>query len=162
MVEIGNPAPEFELPDTSGGTTSLSEVTDEGPAVLVFNRGYWCSYCAEQLQTFSALEYDMWRHLDVDVVSVVGDPIPELVKMRDRYDLSLELCSDDELVVSRQYGGTEQTSTHGEIPTAATYVVDEEGIVRYEQIAKNPADRTYANYVRAFIRDGFKKPYQEG
>ena len=160
MVEIGDPAPEFELPDTAGGTTSLSSVTDEGPAVLVFNRGYWCSYCAEQLQTFSALEYDMWRHLDADVVSILGDPIPKLVGMRDRYDLSLRLCSDEDLSVTEQYGGTEETSKHGEIPIAATYVVDEEGTIRYEQVAENPADRTYANYVRALVRDGFEKPFQ--
>lgn len=161
MPEVGDSAPEFALPDTSGGTTSLSEITEAGPAVLVFNRGYWCSYCAEQLQTFSALEYDLWRHLDVDVVPIVGDPIPDLVEMRDRYDLSLQLCSDDDLAVARQYGGTEQTSNHGEIPVSATYVVDEDGTIRYEQIAENPADRTYANYVRAFIRDGFDKPYQD-
>lgn len=161
MPGIGEAAPEFELSDTAGGTTSLAETTDHGPAVLVFNRGYWCSYCAEQLQTFSALEYDLWRHLNVSVVPIVGDPIPDLVKMRDRFDLSLQLCADEDLSVSRQYGGIEQTTSHGEIPMPATYVVDETGTIRYEQIAENPADRTYANYVRALIRDGFEPPYQE-
>lgn len=161
MAEIGEQAPEFELPDTAGGTTSLSEITDDGPAVLVFNRGYWCSYCAEQLQTFSALEYDLWRHLNVSVVPIVGDPIPELVRMRDRFNFSLQLCSDEDLAVSRQYGGIEQTSSHGEIPISATYVVDESGTIRYAQIAENPADRTYANYVRALIRDGYEIPYQD-
>lgn len=161
MTRVGDAAPEFDLPDTSGGTTSLAEVTDDGPAVLLFNRGSWCSYCAEQLQTFSALEYDMWRHLNVDVVPIVGDPIPALVEMRDRFDLSLQLCSDDDLAVAQQYGGTERTESHGEIPVAATYIVDGEGTVRYEQVAENPADRTYANYVRAFVRDGFEEPYQD-
>lgn len=161
MSKIGESAPEFELPDTAGGTTSLSEITDDGPAVLLFNRGSWCSYCAEQLQTFSALEYDLWRHLDVDVVPIVGDPVPDLVEMRDRFDLSLQLCSDEDLAVTQQYGGTEQTSGHGEIPIAATYVIDEAGTIQYEQIAQDPADRTYANYVRAFIRDGFEIPYQD-
>jgi len=160
MVQIGDAAPAFELPDTSGGTTSLASALEGGPAVLVFNRGYWCSYCAEQLGTFSALEYDLWRHLGVDVVPIVGDPVAELVEMRDRFDLSLQLCSDENLDVTRQYGGVEQTSDHGTIPTAATYVVDSEGTIRYEQVAENPADRTYANYIRAFVRDGFEKPYQ--
>ncbi|MFB6299625.1 MAG: redoxin domain-containing protein [Halobacteriales archaeon] len=160
MVEIGETAPAFELPDTTGGSTSLTEVTESGPAVLVFNRGTWCSYCAEQLQTFSALEYDLWRHLNVDIVPIVGDPVPELVEMRDRFDLGLQLCADTDLTVSRQYGGIEESETHGEIPLAATYVIDETGTIRYAQVAENPADRTYANYIRAFIRDGFEKPYQ--
>lgn len=161
MPGVGDPAPEFDLPDTSRGTTSLSEITDDGPGILIFNRGYWCSYCAEQLQTFSALEYDLWRHLDADVVPIVGDPIPKLIEMRDRFDLTLQLCSDEDLSVARQYGGIEQTLNHGEIPISATYVVDEDGKVRYEQVAEDPADRTYANYVRAFIRDGFEEPYED-
>lgn len=80
--------------------------------------------------------------------------------MRDRYDLSMQLCFDEDLAVTRQYGETEQTSAHGEIPIAATYVVDEEGVIRYEHLAEDPADRTYANFIRAFIRDGFEIPYQ--
>lgn len=161
MVDIGDQAPEFELPDTSGGTTSLAEATESGPAVLVFNRGVWCSYCAEQLQTFSALEYDLWRHLDASVLAIVGDPVPDLVEMRDRFELRLQLLSDEELTASRRYGGVEETSAHGTIPVAATYVVDEAGTIRYAQVADDPADRTYANYVRAIIRDDYEIPYRE-
>lgn len=161
MTKIGEAAPEFELPNTSGGTTSLSKATDGGPAVIVFNRGYWCSYCAEQLQTFSALEYDLWHHLDTSVVSIIGDSIPELNEMRDRFNLSMQMCSDENLTVTHQYAGTEQTSNHGEIPIAATYVIDEDGTIRYEQIAEDPADRTYATYVRAFISNGFEKPFRD-
>lgn len=160
MVEVGESAPTFELPDTTGSTTSLTDAIESGPAVLVFNRGTWCSFCAEQLQTFSTLEYDLWRHLNVDVIPIIGDPVPELVEMRDRFDLGVQLAADTDLTVSRQYGGTEESTTYGEIPIAATYVIDEAGTVRYEQVAENPADRTYANYIRAFIRDDYEKPYQ--
>lgn len=162
MVDVGETAPAFQLPDTSGKTTSLSEATDSGPTVLVFNRGSWCSYCAEQLLTFSALEYDLWRHLDATVLPILGDPIPELVEMRDRFELRLQLLSDEDLTVAREYGGIEQTSEHGAIPVASTYVVDEDRIVRYAQVAENPSDRTYANYVRAVIRDGFEIPFSDG
>lgn len=160
MPDAGSHAPAFELPDTAGGTVSLDEATADGPAVLLFNRGAWCSYCAEQLQAFSALAYDLWRHLDVDIVPIFGDPVPDLVRMRDRYELSLQLCADEDLSVANEYGGIERTDTHGEIPIAATYVVDEAGTIRYEQVAEDPSDRTYANYVRAFIRDGFVEPYR--
>lgn len=34
-------APEFELPDSGGEIHRLSELTAEGPAVVVFYRGYW-------------------------------------------------------------------------------------------------------------------------
>ena len=34
-------APEFELPDSSGEVHRLSDLIAEGPAVVVFYRGYW-------------------------------------------------------------------------------------------------------------------------
>ena len=53
---------------------------------------------------------------------------------------------------------TEQTS-HGLTGIAATYVIDEDGVVRYEQVADHPADRTYGNWVRYFVRNGFEDPF---
>lgn len=162
MVDEGERAPDFGLESTAGGEVRLSETLESGPTVVLFNRGAWCSYCAEQLQTFSALGYDLWRHLGVDVLPVLGDPVPALVGMRDRFDLGLQLLSDPDLAVARQYSGTEHTDAHGEIPVSGTYVVDEDGVVRYAQVAEDPADRTYANWVRHFVREGYERPYRDG
>nr|WP_256405485.1 hypothetical protein [Haloplanus ruber] len=49
--------------------------------------------------------------------------------------------------MATQYSGTEETS-HGLTGIAATYVIGAEGVVRDEQVADNPGDRTYGNYVR--------------
>jgi cytochrome oxidase Cu insertion factor (SCO1/SenC/PrrC family) len=34
-------APDFSLPDETGKATTLTSLTANGPAVLVFYRGYW-------------------------------------------------------------------------------------------------------------------------
>jgi cytochrome oxidase Cu insertion factor (SCO1/SenC/PrrC family) len=34
-------APDFTLPDQSGAPTTLSALTEHGPSVLVFYRGFW-------------------------------------------------------------------------------------------------------------------------
>jgi cytochrome oxidase Cu insertion factor (SCO1/SenC/PrrC family) len=34
-------APDFSLPDQSGKTTTLVALTERGPAVIVFYRGFW-------------------------------------------------------------------------------------------------------------------------
>lgn len=162
MVEVGEAAPDFTLPSTAGGEVSLAAELRTGPVVVVTNRGHWCSYCAEQLGTYSALAYDLWRHLDVNVLPIVGDPVPKLVEMRGRFDLKLQLLSDVDLEVVPEYAGTEQTERFGEIPLAGTFVIDGEGTVRYAHVAENPADRTYANYVRHFVREGFVEPYADG
>ncbi|WP_436348577.1 peroxiredoxin family protein [Natronorubrum sp. FCH18a] len=167
MLEEGDSAPNFALPSTAGGEKRLSETITTGPTVLVFFRGHWCSYCAEQLQTFSSLSYDLWRHLQVDVLPITGDPIPDLTEMRDRFDLRIQLLSDPELDVTEQYTSTEthtaigDKQSRGRIPIPTTMVVDTDRVVRYVQVADDPTDRTYANYVRHFIRTDFTEPYVE-
>jgi len=151
----GERAPEFELPSTGGGTVSLSETLEDGPAVVLINRGHWCSFCAEQLQTFSEVSYDLWFNHDTDVLALVTDPLQRVTEMRDRYDLDIQLLADPDGEVAEQYGGTERTS-HGLTGIAATYVVDSEGTVRFEQVADHPGDRTYGNWVRYFVANGFE------
>jgi hypothetical protein len=41
LVAVGQPAPEFTLPDAAGRSVSLSDYRDRKPVVLVFYRGYW-------------------------------------------------------------------------------------------------------------------------
>jgi len=156
----GSDAPEFTLPSTAGEDVSLTDRLEEGPAVVLVNRGHWCSFCAEQLQTFSELSYDMWFHDRIDVLPVVTDSVGRLAEMRDRYDLDIQLLADPDGEVADQYSGTEQTS-HGLTGVAGTYVVDTDGVVRYEQVADDPADRTYGNAVRYYVRNDFEDPFGE-
>ncbi len=40
-LTVGSTAPDFALPDSQGKTWRLSEMLADGPAVVVFYRGYW-------------------------------------------------------------------------------------------------------------------------
>ncbi|PSQ20626.1 peroxiredoxin [Halobacteriales archaeon QS_9_67_17] len=152
MTLEGEPAPDFTLESTAGGETALSETLSDGPTVVLVNRGSWCSFCAEHLQTFSEVSYDLWFNDGVDILPVVTDELGALTEMRDRFDLDFQLLADPDGAVADRYSGTEETS-RGVTGIAATYVIDEEGTVRYEQVADHPADRTYGNWVRYFIRN---------
>ncbi|MFU8867000.1 peroxiredoxin family protein [Natronococcus sp.] len=156
----GDRAPDFTLPSTAGDEVALSDRLEDGPAVVVINRGHWCSFCAEQLQTFSEVSYDLWFNDSVDILPVVTDPLSRVTEMRDRYDLEIQLYADPDGEVANQYSGTEETS-HGLTGISGVYVVDEEGIVRFEQVAAHPADRLYGNWVRYFIRNDYEDPFGE-
>lgn len=41
MPVVGDVAPEFELPDSTGVPRRLSELVSHGPLVLLFYRGDW-------------------------------------------------------------------------------------------------------------------------
>lgn len=108
----GQQAPEFELDSTSGGTVSLSETLASGPTVVVINRGAWCSFCAEQLSTFSRVAEDLKFNDGVDFLPVVPSDLEDVVEMRDRFDYRFQLAADPDGDVAEQYSGTEQTG-HG-------------------------------------------------
>lgn len=154
-------APDFTLDTTAGDTVTLADTLDSGPAILLFNRGPWCSYCAEQLLTYSALNYDLWRHHNASIYPIFGDAVPELVTMRDRFDLTMQLLADPDLTVVDQYTGIEHTQNHGCVPIAGTFIIDTDQTVRYEHIADNYADRTYANYARHLIKKDYEPPYDQ-
>ena len=158
MSQDTTQAPDFTAPSTAGGDVTLSDTLESGPTVILVNRGYWCSFCAEQLQTFSEGSHDLWFHDDVTVLPVVTSELPKLVEMRDRFDLDFQLLADPEGEVAEQYSGTQETS-HGFTGVAGTYVIDTDGAIRYEQAADHPADRTYGNFVRYFIRNDFADPF---
>jgi cytochrome oxidase Cu insertion factor (SCO1/SenC/PrrC family) len=40
-LKVGEPAPDFTLPDATGAPVSLASFRDRTPVVLVFYRGYW-------------------------------------------------------------------------------------------------------------------------
>jgi peroxiredoxin len=154
MTLEGDDAPEFTLPSTSGGETTLSETLESGPTVVLVNRGHWCSFCAEQLATFSRVSEDLRFNEGVDVLPVVTSELPEVTEMRDRFDYRFQLLADPDGTVAEQYSGTEETS-HGLTGIAGTYVVDTDGVVRYEQVADHPANRTTGNWVRYFVHNEY-------
>jgi hypothetical protein len=41
VLRVGEPAPDFTLPDATGAPVSLAAFRDRTPAVVVFYRGYW-------------------------------------------------------------------------------------------------------------------------
>ena len=159
MIDEGDQAPTFELPSTTGGEVTLDAMLDRGTLVLLFNRGVWCSYCAEQLQTFSNHEYDLWRNHGTNVLGLTGGPVSANRQMQDRFDISVPLLSDRSLDVTEDWVGIEHNDAHGDIPYSATFIIDSEGVVQYAHHADNASDRTYANYARHFISGGFERPY---
>jgi peroxiredoxin len=40
-LQVGQIAPDFELPDSTGAARHLSELVADGPLILLFYRGHW-------------------------------------------------------------------------------------------------------------------------
>jgi peroxiredoxin len=54
-VGAGDQAPDFTLPEARGKSVSLSDLLQQGAAVVTFYRGGWCPYCNLQLRAYQAI-----------------------------------------------------------------------------------------------------------
>jgi len=74
-VQLGDPAPDFELRDSHGKTVHLSDYWRSGPALILFWRHYGCS-CGMRRAQRLATEYKEYVKAGGNVV-VVGQGEPE-------------------------------------------------------------------------------------
>jgi len=74
-LQAGDPAPDFELPDSSGAARRLSETWNGSPALLLFWRHFGCS-CGRDRAARLKTEYPQYMELGAKVV-VIGYGEPE-------------------------------------------------------------------------------------
>lgn len=53
-IQVGQPVPDFVLPDQNGSLVRLSDQLKAGPVALALYRGIWCPYCNEDLKELQA------------------------------------------------------------------------------------------------------------
>lgn len=142
IPEIGQAAPDFSLHDQSGAVVSLKDLTRDGPAVIIFYRGYWCPFCKRllrQVQKRLAAIRERGAHL----VAIAIDP-PELSQaLAAVLKLEFPLLSDPDSKVIDAYGvRNELPGAPPGIPHPATFVIDGQGVVRFAKVSRDPRLRT--------------------
>ena len=145
---VGEIAPDFELPDTRGGSQSLSKLLNRGPVVLSFYRGGWCPYCNLEFRALAERLPD----IEARGATLVGIS-PELpdaaLSTRERAELPFEVLSDIGNRTANDYGlvmevpdivrplyeawGVDLLERNGNaswrLPLPATYVLDRDGVI---------------------------------
>ena len=157
---VGDTAPEFRLPNVKGGETALSELIKSGPVVLSFYRGGWCPFCNLE---FKAL-HDKLPEMQALGATLVGiSPETLAVSQQTVQDnaMEFEVLSDEGNRVAREYGmimvvdeairphylqwGIDIPSSNGdetfELPVPATYVIDQNGVIRAGHVDKDYTKR---------------------
>jgi peroxiredoxin Q/BCP len=125
---VGKTAPDFELVDTDGHHVALHELRHDGPVVVVFYYGYYCSHCVAQL---FALEEDLpkFAKTGAHVVALSADP-PETTAARFKQygRFHFPVLSDRANKVAEQYGVyTRPNDDHEEDLKHGTFVIDPSG-----------------------------------
>jgi peroxiredoxin len=151
--QVGEPMPEFILPDQDGTLVRLGALLEQGPVVISFNRGHWCPYC--QLNTDGLAEIaDDIRKLGGDIIAISPEmqqfgaalreyadaPFPVLTDLDNGYALQLNLVfwvGDEKREAMTQSGIDIQPYNGNDtwtLPVPATFVVGRDGLVKARYI----------------------------
>jgi peroxiredoxin Q/BCP len=108
----GRRAPSFRLPSSTGGTLSLSELTERGPAVLFFYPRADTPGCTKEACGFRD-DARAFRALGVSVVGISPDPLPAVRKFAEKFSLDYPLLADEDHAVAERYGVWQEKSMYG-------------------------------------------------
>lgn len=103
-LQVGDPAPDFELPDSSGKLVNLRDFWSDHPALLLFWRHYGCG-CGLERASRLQKEYADYTSAGANVV-VIGQGEPErAAAYAEKYGLPpVPVLSDPEFRVYEAYG----------------------------------------------------------
>jgi peroxiredoxin Q/BCP len=127
MLEPGDDAPDFSLPNQDGQTVALSDLDGQYTVVYFYPRADTpgCTIEAEGFRD----DWDAYEAAGVSVVGISDDPAEELEAFREKYDLPFDLLSDEEGSVARSYDSFGEYDAGFEAAFRNTFVVDDDGEV---------------------------------
>jgi thioredoxin-dependent peroxiredoxin len=148
-VDVGDEAPDFELPGSGGRTYRLSEHRG-GNVVLAFYPGDATTVCTKQFCSYRD-KADRLDRLDATVLGISPQSVESHEHWIEEQSLNVPLLADEDLAVARRYGvtgwvgpfarlaGLEGVGPGGRYVMRSIFVVDAEGIVRYRHVSRTGA-----------------------
>jgi peroxiredoxin Q/BCP len=147
-VDVGDAAPDFELPGTGGKTFKLSEQRGRN-VVLAFYPGDATRVCTAQFCSYRD-KSDQLDQLDAEVVGISPQTVESHERWTEEQELNVPLLADEDLAVSKGYGVTGwigplarftelEDAPGGRYVMRSIFVVDRDGIVRYRHVSRTGA-----------------------
>lgn len=140
MLQIGQPAPGFTLPDADMELFDFTALRGKQHAVLFFYPKDGTPYCTQEAIEFSDHEEEFQR-LGAVILGISRDDCLAHADFADKHGISVRLLSDIDGKVGHQYGVYHYREYQGHkklTVVRSTFVIDKQGIVRHALYDVNP------------------------
>ncbi len=130
MIEVGEKAPEFTLPNQDGKEVSLAEYAGKW-LVLYFYPKDNTSGCTKEACDFTD-ELENFTSLNASILGVSRDDAKSHRKFIHQHGLGIDLLSDPQADVHKEYGAWGMKKQYGkeyEGTIRSTFIIDPEGKV---------------------------------
>lgn len=131
MLEIGQKAPDFTLPDKDGNPVTLSSFLGK-KVVLYFYPKDNTPGCTRQACAFAGA-YSAFKAKDIVVIGISKDSVASHAKFAEKYSLPFILISDTDRVAIEAYGVWQEKVMCGKKGMGVvrtTYIIDEQGNIQ--------------------------------
>jgi thioredoxin-dependent peroxiredoxin len=126
-LNVGDPAPEFELPGTDDKIYRLSDYRGR-KVILAFYPGDFTAVCTKQFCSYRD-QGDKLNSLGAEVLGISPQSVESHERFVEEKRLNVPLLADEDKAVARAYG-----VLAGPMVRRAIFVVDEQGIVRHRKV----------------------------
>jgi peroxiredoxin len=170
-VALGDKLAPFALPDATGQTRTLDELTANGPAVLVFYRGGWCPYCNLTLRTYQRDLLPQLSAHSARLVAISPETPDTSLSTQEKAELTYTVLSDtgarlaaalritfdppEEGLAAQRSLGVDIRTTRADrgtvLPMPTVLIVDRDHIVRFVDIHPDYTGRTEVNDIFAAL-----------
>jgi len=150
-LEVGRTAPDFELFTHDGERWKLSEHRGQ-PVVLLFFPGAFTSVCTTEL---NRVNNGLDQFGETTVVGISTDSPFVLDEFRSVEAFDFPLLSDHNAMVSEVYGAKYDSNftpmNLDRISKRAAFVVDGEGVLRYQEVLENAGKQPDFDQILAVV-----------
>lgn len=145
MLQVGDEAPDFALPDADGDTVRLSDLRGR-PVVVYFYPRDDTPGCTTQACGIRD-HWEQFRALGAEVLGISPDTVASHARFRDRHRLPHRLLADPDAEVIRRYGAW---------GTKRMYGREYEGVIR-STVLVGPDGRVAAVWPKVRPKDHAEK-----
>ena len=153
MLQAGNVAPGFDLPDADMEMIKLSGFKGKKNIVLYFYPRDDTPGCTVEAIEFSDLE-DEFTSRDTIVIGVSRDDCISHAAFRDKHGLAVRLLADTEGEACEKYGVWQEKEKDGVKKMGivrSTFIIDKKGTIRHALYGVN--SKGHAHEVLTLIKD---------
>jgi peroxiredoxin len=172
-LSVGASAPMFTLPDATGRPVALGDLLGTGPVIVTFYRGGWCPYCNLELRAYQDLLPEV-AAAGVGLIAISPETPEVSLASTEQAALTFTVLSDVGNTVADAFGivhavapevgaiyarngiglahRTAQDEDDLSLPLPATFVVDQQGTIRFAFVSADYTERAEPAEVIAVAR----------
>lgn len=155
-LKTGDKIPTIELPNATGKIISIQEQIKKGKVIIAFYRGGWCPYCNLELKALQEILPQI-KEKGASLIAITPETPNNSLNTIEKNNLEFEVLTDKDNKTASKFNLTyklpkelldiylnfginlEKSNDNqlGELPIAATYVVDTKGTIIFDYIKED-------------------------